>query len=200
MNKTQLPTSIIQAISCLNTFRTSNVRWMLGGSCSLLIQGVSLSKPPQDIDIYADRESALILHQEWKEAAVDLPEWNETSIYRSLLSHYQCSNCEIELVGQFQIRTSWCSYDTLIEDVIWQHRVEVEVNNRNLSIMPLSHELIFNLLRDRPDRVEAIAEVIRRKPDDHTEAMKQLLKQCNPAHAMAVKVCEWIPEWASELL
>lgn len=200
MNKTQLATSIVQAIGWLKERSTSNTEWMLGGSCSLLIQGVSLSNPPQDIDIYADSESATALHHVWKEAAVDLPEWNETPIYRSLLSHYTCCDCAVELVGQFRIQTSWCSYETVIQDVLWSQRIEVQLDNRTISIMPLSHELIFNLLRDRLDRVEAIAAVIRRQPEAHKDAMHLLLRQCNPTHAMAVKVCEWIPEWDSELL
>lgn len=31
-----------------------SIPWLLGGSCSLLLQDVKLAKPPRDIDIYAD--------------------------------------------------------------------------------------------------------------------------------------------------
>lgn len=199
MNKTQLPTSIVQAIDWLNKRTASDAGWMLGGSCSLLIQEVCLSKPPQDIDIYADSQTAVKIHNSWKEASIDVQEWNETSMYRSLLSHYTCCDCPVELVGQFHIQTSWCRYETVVHDVLWNHRILVSVGNQIIAIMPLSHELIFNLLRDRLDRVDAIAAVIRQHPDRHIHAMRTLVQQCAPADIITAKVCEWIPEWKSLL-
>lgn len=43
-------------------------------------------------------------------------------------------------------------------------------------LMPLAHELVFNVLRDRPDRFEAIARVCRvQEPERHRLALDDLI-------------------------
>ncbi|MNJ48251.1 hypothetical protein D3C77_434410 [compost metagenome] len=41
--------------------------------------------------------------------------------------------------------------------------------------MPLAHELLFNVLRERPDRYTAVAQVIRSSPDHHMPLLQALL-------------------------
>jgi hypothetical protein len=44
--------------------------------------------------------------------------------------------------------------------------------------MPLAHELVFNVLRNRADRYEAIAQAMRYDPASHLPALEGILS-CN---------------------
>uniref|UniRef100_A0AAE9PVG6 Uncharacterized protein n=1 Tax=Paenibacillus polymyxa TaxID=1406 RepID=A0AAE9PVG6_PAEPO len=59
----RLPHNLAVALSSLaESWSTVSVPWMLGGSCSLLVQEVELDRLPRDIDIYADIHAAKQLH------------------------------------------------------------------------------------------------------------------------------------------
>lgn len=79
--------------------------WVLGGSCSLLLQGVQLDKPPRDIDIYTDAESVHELHASLADWAEDAPHLDQEGMYASILSHYGRYGVSIELVGGFTVMT-----------------------------------------------------------------------------------------------
>jgi len=195
MNRTDMPASIAQAIGWLNEHSRSDAKWMLGGSCSLLLQGVNLDQTPRDIDIYADTEDAIELRECWKAAAVDDAVWDQTAMYHSLLSHYDCHHCSIELVGQFVVSTEWCCYATRIASVLWHYQVNGFIDGMQVPLLPLAHELAFNLLRAREDRVLAIAAVMNEHPEQHIAAMKAVLAQCEPSSAMRTKVIKVVPSF-----
>ncbi len=44
-------------------------------------------------------------------------------------------------------------------------------------MMPLAHELLFNLLRNRPDRYEAIAKTMKAFPELHMQALSDLMQR-----------------------
>ncbi|NEZ42961.1 hypothetical protein [Paenibacillus alvei] len=162
--------------------------WMLGGSCGLALQGVSLGREPRDVDIYADEIDAKRLQEQWKLFAIDVPEWNETLTYRSLLSHYQIGEVPVELVGQFIVTTPNCQYKTIIHDSLWNHRITYEIAHSSIALMPLAHELVFNILRQREDRVSSIARVINTAPEEHIAAMSAVLANCSAPEYMAALV------------
>ncbi|WP_051286833.1 hypothetical protein [Paenibacillus taiwanensis] len=193
MNEMKLPPSIEGALLWLKAQDIHNTRWLLGGSCSLLLQGVELDRLPRDIDIYADTKHAEQLHTFWLTCSIDTPQWNESPIYRSLLSHYSCDHNAIELVGEFSVRTDWCTYQTVISDVLWNQRIQKHSGKVMLNLTPLSHELVFNVLRDRSDRVVTIAESINRNPMQHVDAMKAVLGQCKPNHMIQRKLIAQVP-------
>ena len=53
------------------------VAWLLGGSCSLLLQDVTLDKLPRDIDIYTDTGGVQPLHESLASMAADAPAWTK---------------------------------------------------------------------------------------------------------------------------
>ncbi|WIV17970.1 hypothetical protein QPK24_16325 [Paenibacillus polygoni] len=159
--------------------------WLLGGSCSLLLQGVELADPPNDIDVYADFETARPLHKEISSYSVDEQRLDRSGTYTSLLSHYQIGEASIELSGGFEICTSDSLYRTDIAFLI-PHAKKYNIPGTHLSISmtPLSHELMFNILRERADRYELIAKKMKENIEAHTPLVKDLICRnvWSPAH------------------
>lgn len=153
------------------------VAWLLGGSCSLLLQDVTLDKPPRDIDIYTDTGGVQPLHESLASMAVDAPRLDQEGIYSSILSHYEIEKVPIELVGGFEVKSNGSSYCVEIDQLLYPAAPESQIQGATVRLMPLSHELVFNVLRDRPDRYVAIAEAMLRDMDHHMPLLQQLLSR-----------------------
>jgi hypothetical protein len=153
------------------------IAWLLGGSCSLLLQDVTLDKPPRDIDIYTDAGGVQPLHESLAFMAVDAPRLDQEGIYSSILSHYEIEKVPIELVGGFEVNSNGSSYCVEIDPLLYPAAPESHIQGVTVRLMPLSHELVFNVLRDRPDRYNAIAEAILRDMDQHMPLLQQLLSR-----------------------
>ncbi|WP_211269505.1 hypothetical protein [Paenibacillus glacialis] len=160
------------AARCLNS--TGRV-WLVGGSCSLLLQGVEVFSPPRDIDLYADMNSVKTLHTRMEQWSTDKQVLNKSGLYSSILSHYQLNDTQIELVGDFRVTAKGSQYTVEVEGRLHPYAPEIELDGIPMKLMPLSHELLFNLLRERADRYEAIATVMRQKPEHHVPLLVQLL-------------------------
>ncbi|MEC0089778.1 nucleotidyltransferase family protein [Paenibacillus macquariensis] len=169
---TEMQCALQMAARCLNS---TNRVWLVGGSCSLLLQGVDVLSPPRDIDLYADLNSVHMLHTAMEEWSTDKQVLNKSGLYSSVLSHYDLNDTQIELVGDFTITAKGSQYRVEVEARLHPHAPEIELEGVPMSLMPLSHELLFNLLRERKDRYEAIATVIRQQPEHHVPLLVQLL-------------------------
>lgn len=147
----------------------------------MLLQGVKLDKAPQDIDIYADGSGISKLHKELDLWATDQPHLDEEGMYKSVLSHYEIEANAVELVGDFAVNSHDSIYHVEVEHLLYDHasRYELyyELQHASLRLMPLSHELVFNVLRGRKDRYEAIAEVIKHELEHHAELLKLILSR-----------------------
>ncbi|MGF9699134.1 MULTISPECIES: hypothetical protein [Paenibacillus] len=148
--------------------------WLLGGSCGLLLQQVELPQAPRDIDVYADLAAAKRLHHSAPGTMLDEPVVDRTGPYASLLSHYQVGECALELVGGFEVWSQKSWYRIEIEQILAHHAPQAQIGSYTLRLMPLAHELLFNLLRGRADRYEPIANVIRKHPHAHQPVMNLL--------------------------
>lgn len=148
----------------------------VGGSCGLALQGVDIGKIPRDIDMYYDRQLKETLHSLLLPYQKRAPHESETERYRSILSHYELEGCVVECVGAFEVRAYDCIYCVEIGGWISGHRPRVTVEGMNVALMPLAHELVFNFLRDRMDRVESIASVMRRDMDQHEAGLRDLMQ------------------------
>ncbi|MFD1885095.1 hypothetical protein [Paenibacillus wenxiniae] len=175
-----LPSSLQQALEKLTTAlhqSAPQTDWLLGGSCSLLLQGIELEQSPRDIDLYADGAAVTLLHGSLQQTlkVLDAPELNETRMYRSTLAHYEAYGCTVELVGDFEVRARESYYRVHVDKLLYPASIAVEVGSASIRLMPLPHELMFNLLRDRPDRYQAIAGHIQQQPDVHEALIRQLI-------------------------
>lgn len=176
--------------------------WMLGGSCGLFLQDVTLPSPPRDIDIYSDMENADKVHQRLADIAIDNPRLDRSGQYESLLSHYQIHDMKIELVGGFVVKAIDTVYRTEIDELLLEESAKFQLGpERVIHLMPLAHEFVFNVLRNRPDRYIPISESIRREPKEHIPLLIRILKR-NSWHADMVAEMEQLlgnPHLASEL-
>lgn len=175
----------------------AEVPWVLGGSCALWLQEVTLSALPRDIDVYTDDQHVPILHALLSDLALDEPALDESGIYSSRLSHYRLGEYALELVGGFRIVADASSYLTEVEEVLAPaaRRTRLDLAEGELPLMPLSHELVFNILRSRRDRYEAVADVMAREPMRHAGLLGRLIRNnlWSQAHLQLIReLCPWV--------
>ncbi|MCS7462458.1 hypothetical protein N0M98_20255 [Paenibacillus doosanensis] len=165
--------------------------WLIGGSCGLLMQGVSLAQAPRDLDMYADRAGAAAIHSALLAYSVDEQQEDRSSMYCSVLSHYRLSGITLELVGDFEVTAHDSVYrvetDYLYKELAASYPL-ADSAGKPLKLMPLEHELIFNLLRDRPDRYEAIARVMAGRYGGWTKALDQLVARNRLSDALVSRL------------
>ncbi|MEF2964367.1 hypothetical protein V3851_00875 [Paenibacillus sp. M1] len=166
--------------------------WLLGGSSGLWLQGVKLAAPPRDIDVYADLPHAGALHGLLSDQALDEPRLDESGLYISMLSHYRLHDYTTELVGGFRVNTEGARYKTEVSEVLAPAAESVRLGDATVRVMPLAHEFVFNVLRDRPDRYLAIAEVMRRQPERHLPLLATLLERNLWTAELVAKMAEML--------
>lgn len=156
------------------------VSWIVGGSTGLLLHGVALGTEPRDLDLYADHASIAVIHEALSVYATDVPQISETGMYRSNLSHYRVCDVQVELVGSLEVERGTARYRVETEAVMRRYAMEVKLREARMLVMPLVHELLFNVLRERPDRYIPIAKAIRLQPiARHQELWRELARR-NP--------------------
>lgn len=153
--------------------RSSPVKWIVGGSASLMLRGLPLSAKPRDLDIYCDDEDVHCIYEALKAFALDEPALSITDMYRSKLSHYRIHDVQVELVGGFQVKACGSHYETMVRTLLVPFAEQVHLSEPLLavSVVPLAHELWFNYLRGRMDRVELIAQAFAEAPALHRAAL-----------------------------
>lgn len=137
---------------------------MVGGSFGLMLRGVPIGSGPRDLDLYCDLEHVEPLSRKLLYYVVEPPADSTTDRYYSRLSRYDVLGVPVELVGGFRVFSHECDYRVDVQRWIAAFSETIDVGDVRLSLMPLAHEFLFNLLRDRPDRYEPIADVLRSDP------------------------------------
>ncbi|MFF2887605.1 hypothetical protein [Paenibacillus sp. NPDC057967] len=172
-------TSVHEALSTIVRL-AGNTSWVLGGSAALLLRGLQLGAPPRDIDLYCDDDAASAIHDALSGYAIDKPSFSETDIYRSTLSHYRIGSIQVELVGGFTVHALGCCYQINVKEVLLPYSEAMELHEHMdgkldyVRVVPLAHELWFNTLRQREDRVRVIAEEMRKQPLAHRLALEAI--------------------------
>jgi hypothetical protein len=164
---------IIVAIS--KALRKIGAKWLIGGSCGLQIGQIELNASPRDLDIYVDMDDVAVVFHALQEFATDGPEFSQTAIYSSVLSHFLMEGIQVEVVGGFQIAAKDSIYNVNATYLYDNHALHAELGEIALFVMPFAHELLFNIMRDRPDRYEPIALAMLQKPEIHMPALQDLL-------------------------
>lgn len=149
---------------------SSGMQWLVGGSAGLMLRGLELNSRPNDLDLYADEEDAFRLHKLLLPFAVDSQQESVTGIYRSVLSHYSIEGISVELVGGFEIKSGNSRYKVEVADVLAPYKHIIVMDGYEIGIVPLAHEMWFNILREREDRIHLIAEELSKQPKEHLEA------------------------------
>lgn len=173
----------------------TGVRWLVGGSSGLILQRVALSGGPRDLDLYVDEDDVAAAYEALRAYAVDAPCYSETAMYASVLSHYEMAGTTVELVGAFRVAAGGSLY-RVEAGYLWSRwaqelaQPEPAGGVGTVKLMPLAHELLFNLLRGRPDRYEPIAEAMRREPERHMAALADLLARGRWSAALLAQLVE----------
>ncbi len=152
-----------------------DARWVVGGSTGLALRGAKLERAPRDLDVYADREAIRAIHERLAAYALDGPADNETDRYRSVLSHYKLEDTIVELVGDFRIAARGSIYQTEVEMTLYPSGNPVDAEGMTVMLIPLGHELIFNLLRDRMDRAEVAGRLIAKDAERQLPLLRELI-------------------------
>jgi len=143
----------------------------------LALRGAELGRPPRDLDLYVDEDEVERVHRLLGAYALDGPERSVTDRYRSTLSHYRIAGAFVELVGGFRVSARDSVYVTEVDEVLFPARERLDWNGIELPIVPLGHELIFNLLRERNDRADLAGKLISADPEKHVPMLRQLLQR-----------------------
>lgn len=149
--------------------------WLLGGSCGLLLHGVSLDAAPRDIDLYADLGDAQVLHEALSRYAVSGPEEDYSRGCFSLRSRYAVEHISVELVCGFRIGYGSWQYSADIKRLLAYAPVQDFAGIGLLRLMPAAHELIFNILRGRAERCCRIAAYLRQDLSVHLPLLHSLI-------------------------
>lgn len=175
------------------SLRPDHDDWIVGGSAGLALRGLPLPAEPRDLDLYADEPDFLRLHRVLKPYAVSEPELSETDMYRSTLCRYEVEGVPVELVGGFTVRARGCIYTTEVKEGLKPYAPVVPLGGGFAApVVPLAHELWFNALRGRADRVQTIVEAFQGTGTDEREALDFLERRNGfPAHALLL-VHTWI--------
>jgi hypothetical protein len=176
--KMDIPAENLQALERIHShLQTKNAAWLVGGSCGLLLQDVAIEQSPRDLDIYVDAKSAVVVFEALRIYATDQLVHSQTDIYVSLLSHFLIANVSVEVVGGFEVHAEQSHYQVEISDFLLSFGVSYDTKNCQIGLMPLAHELVFNMLRQRPDRYNAIAEKMRRNPNRYLTPLNKILER-----------------------
>ncbi|WP_239614132.1 nucleotidyltransferase domain-containing protein [Cohnella mopanensis] len=167
------------------TLDNCDARWVVGGSTGLALRGARLDRAPRDLDIYVDNDDVMSIHKKLDAYAIDGPQENTTERYHSTLSHYSISDSMVELVGSFRVSALHSMYTTEVSDFLYPYSDRVEVEGYEVPIVPLGHELIFNLLRERQDRAIVAGGLISHDPQRHLPLLQQLLGRNTITNAIA---------------
>ncbi|WP_215176874.1 hypothetical protein [Paenibacillus albidus] len=149
--------------------------WLLGGSSGLLLHNVPLSSPPRDIDLYADLAAAERLHGALSAYAVGEPAADWSKGCYSLRSHYRVQGVAVELVCGFQISSGLSKYIVEVERLMQHAPLQDYFGCEPVRLMPLAHELVFNMLRGRSDRYDQLADVMSRELPLHLPLLCELI-------------------------
>ncbi|HZG57476.1 hypothetical protein [Paenibacillus sp.] len=149
--------------------------WLVGGSCGLAFHGVRIDAAPRDLDVYVDVDGASAFHRALAAYATDEQQCNVTERYRSTLSHYTIRGVVLELVAGFEVRAEGALYRIDIAGLLLPYAATRELEGARVRVAPLAHELAFNLLRERSDRYERIAEAMRADLSAHLPALRRLV-------------------------
>ncbi|QMV44364.1 nucleotidyltransferase domain-containing protein [Cohnella cholangitidis] len=150
-------------------------RWVVGGSTGLALRGAHLDRAPRDLDIYVDNDTVDLVHERLQALALDGPVENTTERYYSTLSHYRIDDTMVELVGSFRVSALECLYITEVNGFLYPNCDKIDLDGHEVPLVPLGHELIFNLLRERQDRALVAGKLIAADPLRHLPLLQRLI-------------------------
>lgn len=134
-----------------------DVRWAIGGSLGLALQGVLVV--PHDIDIVTDAEGAYALERLFPEFVQAKVAFSSTESIRSHFGALRIGGTKVEIIGDVQQRREDGTWDEPT-DVQRDGRV-VRIGDTDVPVLSLDHERRSYLRMGRRDVAELIGKVLR---------------------------------------
>ena len=114
-------------------------------------------------------------------------------MYESTLCHYYVLGVQVEVVCDFRVQTLSCLYQVEVAVLATYFQEFAKLDESvNIPVIPLAHELLFNLLRQRSDRYVLIASWIELNPKLHVPALTYLLHIHTWSDEILQKVNEYV--------
>ncbi len=197
------PVNLKEALIALQTLlKDLEGDWIVGGSCGLLLQGMKLEKPPRDLDLYADLKTVRRMNERLAAYAEDELHESSTALYHSYLSHFQYKAVPIEIVGDFTVRSQGTTYQVNIHSGLKAFSPKLRYDQGYIYVMPLAHELVFNILRSRADRYQPIADMMKQQPELTMPALSHIIRNNEFADVHLLQIGELLGEslnlWTKE--
>ncbi|XID94252.1 hypothetical protein ACF3MZ_06940 [Paenibacillaceae bacterium WGS1546] len=186
------------ALAKLAALLDREIRYVVGGSTGLALRGAALERPPRDLDLYVDETEIGLAHAKLREYALDGPEESTTDKYRSILSHYRIGGTTVELVGRFRVSAGQSVYATEVNEVLYPASDWLGPPGGEIPVVPLGHELLFNVLRDRPDRAALAGRLIADRPEQHMPLLQELVRRNRLSDETAAVVMRYAGAWGDE--
>ncbi len=116
-------------------FKVNDIKWVLVGSTSLILQGVDIK--PGDIDILTNKEGALKSNKIFKEYLIEEVKWSETELFKSYFGKFKMNNIQVEIMGNLEERQGkiWKSLSYRLKNPQF-----IKINNKNIPISPLKDQ------------------------------------------------------------
>jgi predicted nucleotidyltransferase len=133
------------------SLETSDVRWVLGGSLSLALQGVDVE--PHDIDLLTDYQGALRINAILKEYEKKKVTYSETEKVSSFYGVFEIQGVKVEVMGDYREKqgTKWVDLSKrLVDPKI------VEVDGMRIPVSSLEDHLVSYRRLGRPKDAEKI--------------------------------------------
>jgi len=133
-----------------------DVKWVLAGSLAGYINGLDVE--PRDIDILTNKTGAgvffTVLSEDFE--VIRKPEWGETELYASYYSKYRKNGVELEIMGDFELKTELGKINIPFID-IWNLSEYYRSSLGRFKVVPLELQLIYNIfIPGKERRVEMI--------------------------------------------
>jgi hypothetical protein len=146
--------NIISALKTIaQKLEGQNIKWVVGASCGLALQGMDVQ--PDDIDIITDEDGIFKISQCLVDYEVEAPKNAPSEIFDSLLSRYLINDCVVEVMGNFKIKSiidkKWHSMNKLIE-----HPDIIEIEDFKIPVIPLLRSIEIYKIMGREKDVEKL--------------------------------------------
>jgi hypothetical protein len=139
MAKKGLTKQEIGKVAVLLTDELRGGQFAIRGTASLLLQGIDMVA--LDIDVVADKKTALSCNKLLKDYLVEKVEYKETDKFKSYFGNFKIEGAKVEVCGQWQIRSKkgWSEVFDASADQI----KEVEIRVKSIPVTTIETELMM---------------------------------------------------------
>lgn len=138
----------------------TKVRWVIIGSTSLALQGVSVQ--PNDIDILTDKSGALKINRKLKDYQFRPVRFSRTTSFESYFGSFVIGGVTVEVMGDLRIKYGglWVALSGRLDCP-----VVVERNTMRLPVAPIAEQLASYEKLGRLTDARKVEEIRRKFPN-----------------------------------